>query len=410
MYKTIYQSTLRVQSMEEALSITPKTSTDLFLYLIDIYDLILRGHRSIDLAKKLLDYLVANYRSLHVPIPGCLLGWTHSMFVFVLYLHLIEPTYDYNPEYIKKHRLRLYSDPDPKQWSWDTYISLLDLISLKWNELEQNDDLAQFLRVLMTLAQKFCLYIHTKDVLSVDNHTHDVSNTKYHVRLSPESIVSVMRLVHFRFHPYRFEHLSLKSNIDHFIDTEKRHLVSRKFRENVLSWMWDHVVLIGDRDIASHDQLGENVSSFTCLFKRHPAGQLTSWQRQMTYNTYDEIDDRLKEFLHLHFVDQYFQSVYNVPFIKYFVVFDVFRHRANIDKCGVPLILRLQGSFHAYFAGKCYRGDTVKNAFVLWCHLIKQIDCKPYNMDFSLLVTEIFETLSDEEQVEGFWTIRDDDL
>lgn len=411
MYKTIYQSTTRVHSMQEALQITPQSPTDMFLYLIDIYDLIVKGERNKALAIKLRDYLVDNYKDLHIPIPGCLYGWTHSMFVFVIYLHLIEPSYTYDSAYIKKHRLRLFQDPDPKSWSWDIYISMLDLISLKWDELPQTRELQELLDVMITLAQKFCLYIHTKDSLSVDMHTHDVSNTKYHVRLSPESIVSVMRLVHFRFHEYTIKDIDIPSNnIDHFMHLEKRHLVSRKFRENVVSWMWDRIILIGDKDIASHDQLGENVSSFTCLFKRHPAGQLTAWQRQLTYNTYEEIDDCLKEFIHLHFIDQHFQSVYNVGFIKYFVVFDIFKHKKNIEKCKVPLIVCLQGKYHVYWSSM-HRANTVKNAFVLWVHFIKvYLDCKPYNMDFSLLASQMFESLSDEDTMEGYWTLHDEDL
>ena len=411
MYKTIYQSTTRVHTMQEAMQITPDTPTDMFLYLIDIYDLIIKGERCPALAIKLKTYLRDNYTKLHVPIPGCLYGWTHSMFVFIIYLHLIEPTYTYNKNWIKQHRLRLYKDPDPKEWSWDTFISMLDLVSLKWNELPQCAQLEELLGVLTTLAKKFCLYIHTKDALSVDMHTHDVSNTKYHVRLSPESIVSVMRVVMFRFHGYTIQEIQLPSNnMDHFLHLEKRHLVSRKFREGVCSWMWDRIILIGEKAIASHDQLGENVSSFTCLFKRHPAGQLTAWQRQLTYNTYDKIDDRLKEYIHLHLIDQHFQSIYNIGFIKYFVVFDVFKHKKNIETCKVPLLLCLQDQYHVHWSG-VHRGGTVKDAFVIWVHFIKlYLDCKPYNMDFSLLVSQMFESLSDEDTLEGYWTLHDGDL
>ena len=304
MYKTIYQSTSRIHTMEEAVQIEiPIIPTDMFLWMIDVYQLIIQGHKSSALTRKVKTFLIKNYRKLHIPIPGCLLGWTHSMFMFVIYLHLIDPTYEYSQLYIKNNKLRLYKDPDPKSWSWDIYCSMLDLVALKWNELPQTKELEQFLNVLWSLAKHFCLFIHTKDVLSVDNHTYDVAKTKYHVRLSPEAIVSILsRFVGFQLHPYTILDIEIPSNnIDHFINLEKRHLVSRKFRENVCSLLWDHIILIGYKDIASHDQLGESVSSFTCLFKRNPAGQLTEIQRLLTYATYEEIRGRLRQFLHLLF-------------------------------------------------------------------------------------------------------------
>lgn len=414
MYKTVYQSTSRVHTIEEAIKIDiSENPTDLFLWMIDVYQLVIDGHRSPVLCNKVKTFLIKNYRKLHVPIPGCLLGWTHSMFLFIIYLHLLEPTYTFSHEYVKKNKLRLYKYPDPNDWNWDVYCSTLDLVALRWDDLPQTDELAQFLNVLWSLGKKFCLYIHTKDVLSVDNHTYDVAKTKYHVRLSPEAIVSILsRFVGFQFHPYKILEMKLpENNIEHFINVEKRHMTSRKFRENVCSWMWDHIILIGDKDIASHDQLGESVSSFTCLFKRNPAGQLTEMQRLMTYAPYEEIHGKMRQFLHLFFIEQYFQSIYNVSFIKYFVVFDTFKHHDNIKKCRVPLVLVLNAKYHVYFMDKVYNGGSVESAFVLWVHMIKlHLDSKPYNMDFSLLSEQLFESMSNEESIEGYYTLHDEDL
>lgn len=414
MYKTVYQSTSRVVTLEEALKVDiPLDATELFLWLIDVYDLAMKGIKSKALALKIKAFLIKHYKRLHVPIPGCLLGWTHSMFVFIVYLNLHQPTYTFSQDYVKRHCLRLYTDPNPLTWSWDTYASTLDLLALKWNTLDQSDDLQQFLEMLWSLARRFCLFIHTKDILSVDIHTHNVAKTKYHVRLSPEAIVSILsRFVGFQFHNYKLVSIELpENNVDYFISMEKRHLVTRKFRENLLKWIWDKVILIGDKDIASHDQLGENVSSYTCLFKRFPAGQLTQWQRLITYANYEDIQGDMREYLHLHFIDQHFQSVYNVGFIKYFVVFDVLKHKHNIAQCQVPLILYLQGKYHTHWSGVVYECNTITNAFVHWLTLIKKY-ChgKPYNMDFNLLIDQIFESMSDEETLEGYYTLHDEDL
>lgn len=430
MYKTLYKSLNRFKTYNDAIKIKlTSTSTDLFLYLIDLYDLLLKTDISQDhyrlLKAKLMKFMLTEYETLYKAIPGCLLGWTHGMFLWVVYLTLLNkveiPELTCH-EYIREHKLRQYKNRDPNTWSWDVYTNTLDILALKWNDIPLNSQLVNFLEVLWHLAAKFTLYIHTKDILSVDNHVDFVKKTKYHVRLSAEAIISVYsRFVGFNRSiqidsKWQVQDIFVpEHNFLHFLELEKRHLVTRKFRDNIANWMWDKLILIGDKEIASHDQLGEKVSSYTCLFKRNPTAQITNWQRNLTYNEYDDIikDLRLKNFLHIHMIDQHFNSIYNVNFIKYFMVFNVFNHLKNIATCQVPLIVCMQGKYNVVFLNKLYKGGNIDDAFIIWAYILKtKLKSKPYSMDFTMLIEQLFSTNSSDEEVSmnGFFTLEDDDL
>lgn len=432
MYKTIYKSPHRFNSFSQAITTQiSKKNTDLFLYLIDLYDLLV-GDLPINhteyrtLKTKLKSYLLENYELLYKPIPGCLLGWTHAMFFWIVYLSLLNkkpiPANNYRA-YVRSQKIRQYKDPDPRTWSWDVLVNTLDILCLKWDELEITYETEQFLEILWHLASKFTLFIHTKDILSVDNHVEYVKKTKYHVRLSAEAIVTVLsRFVGFnrslevcKKWSYEIETFPSEHNFSSFIYAERRHLITRKFRDNIVKWMWDKLLLIGDKDIASHDQLGEQVSANTCLYKRNPTGQMTNWQRLLTYSDYDDIikDKKMKNFLHLHFIDQHFSTAYNVNFLKHFVVFNVFKNKEKILNCVVPLIIKIRGRFEVYYNRKLYEGGDIDNAFIMWCHILKtKCNSKPYTMDFSILTTSLFtmDSSDEENRIEGFFTLEDDDL
>ena len=139
MFKTSYKSVYRVHTMEEALAIKiGDTQTDSMLYMIDVYDMILSinlREMTYDkqdvrtLRNKCTDYLIRNYHEMYAPIPGCLIGWTQSMFVWIIIMSLVDIEYRdvpfvMNDEYIKHHHLRVY-DKDPSEWDFATFISMM---------------------------------------------------------------------------------------------------------------------------------------------------------------------------------------------------------------------------------------------------------------------------------------------
>ena len=165
--------------------------------------------------------------------------------------------------------------------------------------------------------------------------------------------------------PYNCPSLE-SSNWALWIAGETRHYVTRRFRDGICSWMWSRLQLFGDQEIASHDQLGDEVSAFTCMYARFPAGLVSLWQRILTYNTYEEIMEckAIKNYALLHMIHAHFTSVYNVSFLKYFFIDEKImnRHVAAIEKASTPIIFYWYNKFTCYYHGKVYMhpdGTTV---------------------------------------------------
>jgi hypothetical protein len=452
MYRTAYKTLYRVHTVEEALAYDiPKNKTDLFLYLIDVYDVLLSIASNqlttpsitsiVQMRVKFSTHLLNHYHDMYMPIPGALLGWTESMLLWVIILSVIDmqhwnSTMELSPSVLtwtKKHAIRMFEDPDLTTWNLDTLISQLDCISMKWHELEPCDELEEFLEIMWRFAARFTLRIHSKDVINLENYTEDIAKL-VKVRLTPDGIMVFLSRYYWFHHMislrkkwkttcnydvYAFPKMS-DTNWDKWILHEKRHFVTRRFRDGICSWMWDKLILFGDQEIASHDQLGDEVSAFTCMYARFPAGLVSLWQRILTYKEYEEIIacEALKNFAHLHMIHAHFSSIYNVSFLKYFFIYDklIHKHVSAISKASTPLVVYWYNRYVCFFHGKIYKhpeGADMKHAFIMWCYILrKECDGKCYDsMDFNTVCEQILdqaEIVNNDRVVEGFFTLEDD--
>jgi len=432
MLKTPYKSIYRVHSVEEALEFDiGKGKTDMLLYFIDIYDVLLSVEANeinppsldqvVELRMKCTEYLLQHYHTLYTPIPGVLLGWTTSMLLFVIIMHLIRLQYINGSiyltqpckQYIKDNRLRMYQDPDPETWCFATYVSMLDVLSLKWKALTPCDHLDELLEVMWRLCSKFTLNIHSKIVLNVDNYNEDVKTKPDHARLSEQAIIVTMsRFYWFRtacnyYRRWRKGTVSMvpqlsATNWSSFIRSERRHFVTRRFRDSILTFMWDKIILYGDKEVASHSQLGEDVSAMTCLYQRFPAGFLNKLQKLVTYEEYEDIIkfEPTKDWVHLCMINQHFVNTYNVKFLSYFFISEekTHKHLQAIERSVVPLILYRFGGFDIYFEGKVFahpEGRSIEYAFVLWTYMLRtRVQSRAFSMDF----TPLCEALLDKDE------------
>lgn len=452
MYRTQYKSLYRVHTIEEAIELdVPKNKTDLFLYLIDVYDVLLSiaadqipkpSTQAIrQLREKFTRHLLQHYHDMYHPIPGALLGWTESMLVWVILLSLVDiqhwgSSMELSPPvvaWVKKHAVRMYEDHDLTTWNLDTVVSQLDCLSLKWHELEPCDELEAFLEIMWRFAARFTLRIHSKDVINLENYTEDVPKL-VKVRLTPDGIMLFMSRFYWFHHMinlrnkwqtvsnnlvYTFPSIQ-DSNWDKWIKNEKRHFVTRRFRDGICEWMWDKLILFGDQEIASHDQLGDEVSAFTCMYARFPAGLVSLWQRILTYKDYEEIIQckAIKNFAHLHMIQAHFSAIYNVSFLKYFFIYDkiIHKHINAISKASTPLVIYWYNKFVCFFHGKVYEhpeGTNVEHAFIMWCYILrKECQGKCYDsMDFNVVCEQLLdqaEVVNNDRIIEGFFTLEDD--
>jgi len=450
MYRTEYQTMYRIHTVDEAIAYDiPRNGTDLFLYLIDTYDVLLSitadqlplpSTRQMDaLRKKLTKYLLDHYSEMYKPIPGALYGWTESMLMWVVLLSLIDIQHWHSNmklstavrSWAKKNRVRMFEDYDLTTWNLDTLVGQLDCLSLRWHTLEPCNELSEFLEIIWRFAARFTLRMHSKDVLNIDNYTEEVPKTTK-VRLSADGVMvflsrfywyNHMILLHARWRIIKDspDFPSVEStNLGRFLALERRHFVTRRFRDGIIEWMWDKMTLFGDQEIASHDQLGDEVSAFTCMYARFPAGLVSLWQRILTYEEYEDIVKcrAIADFAVLHMIQAHFSSVYNVSFLKLFFLHDkiMHRHTSGIDKSSTPLIFYWYNKFVCFFHGVVYQhpdGTSVAHAFVIWVTLLRtKCGCKCYNsMDFTNLCEQILDkadVVNNDRSVDGFFDLDDD--
>jgi hypothetical protein len=448
MFKTPYNSIYRIHTVKEALAFPiGKNPTDLILYMIDLYDVllsILSGKVETpsmdtidDLRVKCTECLMEHFHAMYKPIPGCLVGWTQSMLLWVIILTLISIQYkdekvvlcDNLLKYIKTKRLRMFTDPDPKTWDFNTYISMLDVLSLQWNNLEPCDDINELLEIMWRISASFTLTAYTKDVFNIENYTEEMKNSKDHVRISEDGIMlGLSRFYWFNQCMYQIKRWPIivetfpsigESNWNTWILKERRHFITRRFRDGIGKFMWDKMLLIGDQEIASHDQLGDQVSAFTCMFARWPAGFVTVAQRLLTYKDYEEIIEfePLKNYVHVNMIAAHFMSVYNVNWLKYFTVYErnQWKHIDAIERSMVPLILNRYGGYVVYFKGKIYKhqdGKNIEHAFIVWCFILRR-ECSGLcfdSMDFNVIIEQILdqaEEIDNSRSIDGFFDLED---
>ncbi len=449
MLKTPYKTLYRVHNVEEALQFDiGKQKTDMLLYFVDLYDVLLSVKKGsidkpstnqiIELRVKCTEYLLEHYHTLYKPIPGVMLGWTTSMLLFIIILHLITLQYEGtdmylsedNKLYIKKERLRVYTFPEPEEWCFATYVSFLDVIAFRWKELEPSDELQEILELCWRLAGHFILKIHSKIVLNIESLVETVKNKPDHARLSEKAMIMCMSRFYWFVSTYNYGRrwraatnvrapTVESTNWDTFILNERRHFITRRFRDSILTFLFDKTILYGDKEVASHNQLGEDVSAMTCLYQMAPAGQLNKLQKMITYDEYEDIIKYkpTKQWIHLIMLNQHFINIYNVKFLSFFFISEekMYKHIQAIERSVVPIIFYRFNSFVVFFEGKIHEhpnGKTVEHAFVLWCFILRRkCNSKAFNMDFSPLLEKLLdqrEEVDNSRDIDGMYELEDD--
>lgn len=449
MYKTSYKTIYRIHSTEEAMEFPiGKSTTDMLLWMIDIYDVLLSINQKvldkpsvntiIDLRIKCTDYFLQHYHELYRPIPGVMLGWTPSMLLYIIILHLVNLQYDGGnmwlsqelKDYVKQHRLRMFQDPDPSTWCFATFVSMMDVLSLRWKGLDVSKELDELLEMMWRLSAKFILSIHSKIKLNVDNYNEDVKGKENHARLSEQGIIISMSrfywfsssLNYYRRWPLaRTAVVTVEaSNWSKWILNERRHFVTRRFRDSISTYLWDKIILYGDNEISSHSQLGEKVSNFTCLYARWPAGLLNKLQKILTYEEYETIIQFLpiKPWVHLMMINQHFVNMYNVKWLNFFFVSEesMHKHIEGIERSLVPVVLYRFNGFDVFYQGKVYQhpqSRNIEHAFLLWCHLLRvKCDGKAFDsMDFNELLQNLLDqevVVDNSREVSGMFELEDD--
>ena len=156
MFKAEYQTPLRCHTVEELLEfpLTPKTKdVDLFLFLIDAYDIVYARLEPPftnttpfeQLTLKLRTFLMYNYDKLKDSIPGRLKFWTQGMFVYVVSCaaaqvamrgatgRVLAPE---TREWVTSQRLRMHESWNTSNYTYSDVLRAYECIHARWCRLE----------------------------------------------------------------------------------------------------------------------------------------------------------------------------------------------------------------------------------------------------------------------------------
>ena len=398
MYRTKFKHTCRINEIAEAIDMEiPTKDVELFIYCIDIYTLALNdkpGKVYLPIKAKLKKYLLDRYNELHVPFPGILDGWTKAILVWILYLCILTKTPKPKLtkralEYINKSKLRMFQHPDADTWDIYTIMNILDCLSLRWNTLEKTSHLRNFLDIVWYRIAEINLYIQDPNDFVCNN---GYFNTKGYV-----SCVS-------RFHYF-------ESNFCYFIEVkedtrpllewmekEKQYLVSTRFRESLLEFVWKHTLLAGDVQISMANDLEEKKSSYACINERCVPGLINMYQKLTTYADYEDImKSPIGDYLVLMLFNEKLNNVYNIEWFKFFYVQSPLEHKTAVEAATVPLIM-FSGHVLCLKDGEKLYSGRAADLITKWLKIVESRSFICFDsLDFESVYKEIFENAMEDD-------------
>ena len=379
MYKSEYL-TVRVVDAADAKEYQPEETVDKMLWLLDVYDLkegCFEGAHT---------FFMLNYHSLYERIPGCMPRWCKTMLAWVVLLQHMTPCFDYDREWAIEHMIFV---EDPNTMGVQGLLTALDALAMQWKRSREWDSnkLDPYLKALWSCARKWTLFMH---------ETMDRGEQQGELwKMKPGDIIACMSRYYW-FHQTRdqlswFEraHVSPQPHFwDEWIARGTRHLVVRKFRSELATMVWDDRLLYGDMEIASHTQIGERMSAYAALYKRHPVCLMQAYQQIVSYGDLDALQ-RFKDVLHMKMIRTYFQNNYQIDFVKYFVCAerDMWKHRDALIGSMVPVIVQQFESFALLYDGKIIAEGDLSVVFPAWVRVAE----KPHGIVLTSLREQLFE-------------------
>ena len=351
----------RVTSLGEALRLQPKGEAELFLYLLDVYDLDLdpQGRDAVCLR---IQSIIVSW-DLDGRVPGKMPLFTHLLLAFLVWMKLQDPPGPYDPTWAKGERL----------WVGDTTASdlmiALDTLSLRWGTIETSPSLLRYLRHLFRKGAWMTYHMHGAEILNIPSMRYSSGEL---FRVHPTFI----RQLALRFRYFAREPTHLREEGGELVMRwlrAKNNLRLSAFRAEVLKVTWDLHLLPGDR--------GES-TSLSCLQKRHPPALLEGI-RQKTMAGNPEEDPWC-----LHAVKQSlagFDLQWNTLFCMH-----LWKHRKRLHRIPVPIMAREGMHFRVYFLGHPQCGhSSFPRAFQIWLECVRDNGGKVYGKNLKPLITQI---------------------
>lgn len=430
MYRSNYKSLFRCHTLVECINYgldAIDNKADLFLYLLDTYDILLShadGSMLFDeddelpyakLGKKLEQYIFLNWTKLFERIPGTLKGWCEGMFIYVCVVMCkwlsSKPGCTVIPsetrDWMRQHRLRSHSSYDTSNWTVYDVLNALDILELKWYEFKTLDHhLMIYLDALEYRASWFV--VHTAPVqifnirkrrLKIDDHNfqiHPALIYDFYVRFQGIRRSFAQVLMFDTAPPIRD---MPENRWNDFVEKENRHLGIRKFRDRIADLTWENLARLSDNPRVSYECRGSRVSAYQSVAANRPLALLDELNRICAYAKPPEVHANkfVVDGLHLQMVHAHFMSTYSVNFKGFFFCSaeKSWQHRKHLMTSVVPIILERRHKFgviHRGIVGLTPNG-SFSEAFQLWLLIVRR-DYRGIlygSMDFGRLCRDMFD-------------------
>lgn len=432
MYPAQYKSISRVHDIDEAINFPfngKEKQVDLFLYLIDTYDVLLNIYMTNDmdedikcskclkLYRNMTNYLVLNWSKFQEQIPGRLKGWNDGMMIYVvasLSLHMSNRYQDLIisekiQKYMKKIAVRSHDLYNVGMWTLQDLIRSLEILESRWTNMPWDKNILEYLNTLERRAATLVTINTSFHVLDRRIYRMEIDKNVYQIH--PQGVQELMaRLMLMRRSALlRFEWNNrmppeIKEHyLDEFIKKETRHLGQRKFRDQMQEYILQFMCRPSEACIASYRLRGSQVSPYGAMSPNRPLAMLDALGKECSYATYEVLceDVKTQDPMHILMTQSFFMTNYECQFAKFFICFEdqIWEHKHNFATMLIPFIIHRSGRFDVMYKELVYPtpDGSFYHAILIWTYMIRH-ECKSViygGMNF----TKWCETLLDKPKV-----------
>ncbi|MDC3224030.1 hypothetical protein OAU26_03765 [Mariniblastus sp.] len=365
----------RINSLDDAVQITPQSNVELFLWLVDVHDLADTASAEIKLTLSVRLQSLIYSINMDKQIPGKMPEFTHLTLAFVVYLKLQPPPADICLDFAKTHRLWAGSS------TLSQLLTSLDAVSLQWGKIPDSEDLQTYLHFLFCAAAGMILQVQNSTVLDVDSLRYECGDL---YRVHP----MVLKLLACRFCAFVREPTEVRvvrpNLFKRWLQKKKASMSVRTFRADVLNVQWEHLLGPGDAMIVKGTPL-------KVLQSRVPSAFISKWRSNILYGNVDELLDL--DAWGLHQVGMVMLS-HGLDWIKHCYCKKVWAHKSRFHRIPVPIVTRKCGHFQTYFLGLALGpSGSFGAAFHDWAQCLRD-NCKSkcYGVNLSNFLAKFLDT------------------
>ena len=413
-YPAQFNTAGRIHTVKEAVEFPfsgKENNCELFLYMLDLYDVLLDIASSSSfptgretwtpallqkLYIKMRKILVNQYDKMFVFIPGRLKGWTNGLFWYVQmmlikYLQISSPNMlkmnDEITAWVKENHLQATDSFNLNSWSFMDTCRALEIIEASMDVLEWDETLFKYLDYielrcaqLVTLNSNFSILDRAQYRIQVSKTVYQLHPSGIHELMSRTTLIRRKAELWFLWDAVK--PLEIQEHyMDEFIQKEQRQMTQRKFRDELANRINENMLRPAERDVQSYRLKGADVSDYAAMASNRPLAMLDAIAKTCSYGTFSVLmeDARVPDAMYVGMVQMHLASVYNMSFVQYFLLTEknIHKHKHKLHLVLAPFVLQRSNRYDAMWKGHIVpsKDGSFYWAFLQWVMLLRK-KCK----------------------------------